>query len=212
MLCRAPRDLDLDLDPDLGPDDRVSSSYGYRERERERHQHQHGAGAGHGKARGKGNAYVFYATSNLYACSTMVNVHRLTRLFHTPHPIYVLVSSGVSIKYTRRFRDVYNATVLAHEPPLLHDGAAPYYQDVMLKLLAFGLNNLTSMLLGSRGGGRVERVIVMDADVLVLRSLDGLFDVIGRLMCFWSLPCAWQHDVEDEDCIGVSCADDESVV
>lgn len=130
----------------------------------------------------QGNAYVFYATSNLYACSAMVNVHRLTRLFQTPHPIYMLVSRAVSASYTRKFRDSYNVTVLVHEPPQLHDGAAPYYQDVMLKLLAFGLNNLTTTIAteGAAHHRKIERVIVMDADVLVLRSLDGLFEKIGR--------------------------------
>ncbi|KIW43397.1 uncharacterized protein PV06_04505 [Exophiala oligosperma] len=129
----------------------------------------------------QGNAYVFYATSNLYACSAMVNVHRLTRLFQTPHPIYMLVSRAVSASYTRKFRDSYNVTVLVHEPPQLHDGAAPYYQDVMLKLLAFGLNNLTTTIAteGAAHHRKIERVIVMDADVLVLRSLDGLFEKIG---------------------------------
>ncbi|KIW10912.1 hypothetical protein PV08_10211 [Exophiala spinifera] len=186
VLCR-PLGLswDRDVDDDNKNDHRKSSSSSPPSYE---YQHVQDHGRDHGRGNSKGNAYVFYATSNLYACSAMVNVDRLTRVFRTPHPIYILVSRGVSEKYTRTFRDVYNVTVLVHEPPRLHDGAAPYYQDVMLKLLAFGLNNLTSTTPSTTSrvdpgpgpaGGRVERAIVMDADVLVLRSLDNLFGLVG---------------------------------
>nr|KAK5446121.1 hypothetical protein LTR18_004040 [Exophiala xenobiotica] len=111
-------------------------------------------------------AYVFYATSNLYACSVMVNIHRLRRLFHTPHPIYLLVSDEVSIRYKSVFRERYNVTIIEHEPHALPMGSAPYYKDVMLKLVAFKLYVWAPM---------VKRVIVLDGDVLVLRSLDSLF-------------------------------------
>ena len=90
----------------------------------------------------------------------MVNIHRLRRLFHTPHPIYLLVSDAVSIRYKTVFRQRYNVTVIEHEPPALPAGSAPYYKDVMLKLVAFKLYVWAPM---------VKRVIVLDGDVLVLR-------------------------------------------
>lgn len=96
----------------------------------------------------------------------MVNIHRLRRLFHTPHPIYILVSDAVSIRYKTVFRERYNVTVIEHEPPPLPAGSAPYYKDVMLKLVAFKLYVWAPM---------VKRVIVLDGDVLVLRGLDSLF-------------------------------------
>ena len=111
-------------------------------------------------------AYVFYATSNLYACSALVNVHRLRRLFRTPHPIYLLASNGVSKAYVSIFWERYNVTIIEHQPPPLPPNSAPYYQDVLLKLVSFGLHHWAP---------RVKRIIVLDSDQLILRSLDDVF-------------------------------------
>ncbi|EXJ89753.1 hypothetical protein A1O3_02820 [Capronia epimyces CBS 606.96] len=114
-------------------------------------------------------AYVFYATSNLYACSALVNMHRLRHLFQTQHPIYLLVSSRVSAKYRRQFQEHYNVTVIEQEPPPLATESAPYYRDVLLKLVSFKLH---------RWAPQLKRIIVLDSDQLVLRSLDELFTQI----------------------------------
>jgi hypothetical protein len=116
-------------------------------------------------------AYVFYATSDLYACSALVNVHRLQRLFQTRHPIFLLVSGGVSTRYRDRFGD-YNVSVIEHEPPPLPIESTPYYRDVLLKLVSFRLHHWAP---------QVQRIVVLDADQLILRPLDGLFRVLDKV-------------------------------
>ncbi|KAI1612419.1 nucleotide-diphospho-sugar transferase [Exophiala viscosa] len=113
-------------------------------------------------------AYVFYATNNVYACSAMINAHRLRNLFHTRHPIYLLVSKDVSVTYKTAFRERYDVTVIEHEPPPISPSptGSNYYHAVMLKLISFKLH---------RWAPHVKRIIVMDADQLLLRSLDDLF-------------------------------------
>lgn len=111
-------------------------------------------------------AYVFYATDNVYACSAMINVHRLKNLFKTRHPIYLLASKGVSGPYKAAFRERYGVRVIEHEPPPVPGGFSRYYRDVMLKLVSFSLH---------RWAPDVRRIIVLDADQLLLRSLDELF-------------------------------------
>lgn len=110
--------------------------------------------------------YVLYATSDLYACSALVNVHRLRYLFHTKHPVYLLASSGVSEVYKERFRDLYNVTVIDHQPPPLAEHSSPYYRDVLLKLVSFNLLNWAPQLL---------RILVLDSDQIILKPLDGAF-------------------------------------
>jgi hypothetical protein len=102
----------------------------------------------------------------------MVNIHPLRRLFHTPHPIYLLVSDEVSIRYKTVFRERCNVTIIEHEPPALPTGSAPYYKDVMLKLVAFKMYVWAPM---------VKSVMVLDGDVLVLRNLDSLFGRVELL-------------------------------
>ncbi|KAF2767467.1 hypothetical protein EJ03DRAFT_337685 [Teratosphaeria nubilosa] len=52
---------------------------------------------------GDGFAYVFYATADSYACSVLVNIHRLHNLLHITYPIHVLVSSAGSQVYIDAF-------------------------------------------------------------------------------------------------------------
>lgn len=111
-------------------------------------------------------AYVFYATTNLYACSALVNIHRLRHLFQTRHPTYLLVSADVSAPYRATFEEDYGVTIIEHEPPPLVPGGAPYYRDVMLKLIGFKLHHWAP---------RLRRIILLDSDQLVLQSLDHLF-------------------------------------
>jgi hypothetical protein len=110
--------------------------------------------------------YVFYATTDLYACSALVNVHRLRFLFHTKHPVYLLASSGVSDVYKERFRERYNVTVIEHEPPPLAGDSSPYYRDVLLKLISFNILNWAPQL---------RRILVIDSDQIILKPLDGVF-------------------------------------
>ncbi|TKA77566.1 hypothetical protein B0A55_06637 [Friedmanniomyces simplex] len=121
---------------------------------------------GDGTAAGAtGHAYVFYATSDPYACSVLVNIHCLRNLLNSTLPIHVLASSDVTEPYMAAFRTA-NATVHVEQAPALKNPAAGYYQDCMLKLLAFKMQLLDPTL---------KRVLAFDSDQLILRNLDHLF-------------------------------------
>ncbi|KEF50987.1 uncharacterized protein A1O9_12964 [Exophiala aquamarina CBS 119918] len=79
--------------------------------------------------------YAFYATSDNYACSALVNIHRLCFLFHTKFPIYLLTTTAVSQAFKETAKERYDVTVIEHAPPPLAVGGAPYYRDVLLKLV-----------------------------------------------------------------------------
>ena len=110
-------------------------------------------------------AYVFYATQDDYACSVLVNVHRLNNLFNTSHRIIVLVKPDLPSRYLTALT-AQNATVIPYEPPPLADSNVPYYQDVLLKLVGFRLHHYIPSL---------KRVLILDSDQLILQSLDHIF-------------------------------------
>jgi hypothetical protein len=112
-------------------------------------------------------AYVFYAIDNLYACSALVNIHRLLS-FRTRHRIHLLASPKLSDRYIEVF-EALNVTVTVLDPPLLPGNPMEdYYDGCLLKLIAFRMHMIDSNL---------RRVIVLDADQLILRSLDSLFEL-----------------------------------
>lgn len=113
------------------------------------------------------NAYVFYASADEYACSVLINIHRLQHLFHTKHRIFVLASRGVSSEYIAAF-EAANATVSVQNPPPLHPNSVEYYRDCLLKLLGFRMHEIDPSL---------KRVLVLDSDQLVLRNLDHVFEL-----------------------------------
>ncbi|KAK5674283.1 hypothetical protein LTS10_013021 [Elasticomyces elasticus] len=112
-----------------------------------------------------GFAYVFYATSDPYACSVLVNIHRLHNVLNSTLPIHVLASSDVGESYMAAFNAA-NAIVHIEQAPALKDTGADYYQDCMLKLLAFKMQLLDPSL---------KRVLAFDSDQLIMRNLDHLF-------------------------------------
>ena len=112
-------------------------------------------------------AYVFYATEPEYACSVLINIDRLNSIFHTKHRIVVIVKPTISSEYLSRFT-AQNATVIPYEPPPLYDNDVPYYADVLLKLVAFRLHQYIPSL---------KRVLILDSDQIVLRSLDHVFSL-----------------------------------
>ncbi|RMY71114.1 hypothetical protein D0863_05364 [Hortaea werneckii] len=114
----------------------------------------------------KGFAYAFYATSDSYACSALVNIHRLQHELESKLPIHMLVSDGVSSPYIQAFEA---AGVFVHHeqtPKLKSSMIGSYYEDCLLKLLAFKLHALDP---------RVKRVLALDSDQLVMHNLDHLF-------------------------------------
>jgi len=113
-------------------------------------------------------AYVFYATTDEYACAVLVNINRLQTRFFTRHRIHVLLSKDVSTVYVNAIT-LTGATITVRDPPPvgIHWGA-DRYKHCLLKLLAFGLHEIDRSF---------ERIAVMDADQLILQELDHVFDL-----------------------------------
>lgn len=111
------------------------------------------------------NAYVFYATQDVYACSVLVNIHRLRHIYHTKHRILVFVSSGVSNEYLTRFKAL-DAKVILETPPPLSTGSSPYYKDCLLKLVPFRVHELNE---------QIQRCLILDSDQLIMQNIDAIF-------------------------------------
>ncbi|KID94744.1 alphaN-acetylglucosamine transferase, partial [Metarhizium majus ARSEF 297] len=112
------------------------------------------------------NAYVFYADSDNYACSVLVNAHILQHLMGTRYRIFAIISGGVS----RTMQDALAAknVKMIHETPLpLHANSVSYYKGCLLKLAAFKLHEYDSS---------IRRLLALDADQLILQNLDKIFD------------------------------------
>jgi alpha-N-acetylglucosamine transferase len=115
------------------------------------------------------NAYVFYATSNTYACSALVNAHIIRNVLKSTVPIYLLASPGLGEQALSTITNSpVNITVVPDIAPPLAPNSAAYYSEVLLKLRAFQLHHVNPAL---------KRVIVLDSDQLVRKNLDHLFDL-----------------------------------
>jgi hypothetical protein len=113
------------------------------------------------------NAYVFYATDDAYACSVLVNIRRLQNDFDTPYRIFVLATVDVHEAYLESM-EALGATVSIQDPPRLAKDDVPYYRGCLMKMLGFKMHKLDPTL---------KRVLVLDADQLVMQSLDHVFDL-----------------------------------
>jgi hypothetical protein len=111
------------------------------------------------------SAYVFYATQDVYACSVAVNIYLLKRVFHTQHRIFVFLSTDISSSY-RSLIQMLDASIIDEEPLPLHDNTIPYYRGCLLKLSAFRMHEIDAS---------ISRVLVLDADQLIMHNLDHLF-------------------------------------
>ncbi|KAK7732301.1 hypothetical protein SLS53_008592 [Cytospora paraplurivora] len=129
-----------------------------------------------------GFAYVFYATADLYACSTLVNIHRLRTLRSTV-PIHVLASDYLSVSFMNALEDA-NVTVHIEETPQTPALLGSYYEDSLLKMLVFKMHKLDPTL---------KRVLIIDSDQLILKHFDNLFSDlpvvdIAAPRAYWSPP------------------------
>ncbi|KAK7423690.1 hypothetical protein QQX98_000880 [Neonectria punicea] len=111
------------------------------------------------------SAYVFYATQDNYACSVLVNAHLLKTVHHSAHRIVALLSKDVSSKYHSSLKAL-GVEVVKEQPMPLNSNSSDYYRGCLLKLAAFRMHEIAPSL---------RRVLVLDADQLILRSLDHLF-------------------------------------
>lgn len=125
------------------------------------------------------HAYVFYATSNAYACSALVNFHRLRTVFFSKVPAIVLVGPKVS-DATISVMVQNGLEVIRDQPPPLAVGGVGYYTDVLLKLRALRLHQIKPNL---------KRIQVLDSDQLILKDLDPLFGLplvdIAAPLAYW---------------------------
>lgn len=119
------------------------------------------------EAEESGFAYVFYATSDSYACSALVNIHQLQTLGSTI-PVHVLASEGVSKPYIDAFATA-GATTHVETTPKLPLQHGHYYEDCLLKLVVFKMHTLDPSL---------RRVLLFDSDQLILKHFDNLFSDI----------------------------------
>lgn len=115
-------------------------------------------------------AYVFYATTDIYACSVLVNMARLRDLNSTI-PIHILISSDVSTDLGDALEDA-GGRVHEEIPPKLAQDSAAYYKDCLLKMLAFKMHMLEPGM---------ERVLVLDADQLSIKNMDHLFEALPEV-------------------------------
>lgn len=132
--------------------------------------------------RNDGYAYVFYATADLYACSTLVNIHRLRTLKSTI-PIHVLASEFLSVPFMNALHDA-NVTVHIEETPQTPALLGSYYEDSLLKMLVFKMHKLDPTL---------RRVLILDSDQLILKHFDNLFSDLPVVdlaapRAYWSPP------------------------
>ncbi|KAF8465022.1 nucleotide-diphospho-sugar transferase [Kalaharituber pfeilii] len=134
------------------------------------------------------HAYVFYATNYDYACSALVNIDRLLH-----HPtiktsgarIGVYLSSDMPSAdvddlagvFDRLAAETNGRVFVIHAQPPKDKLKKPmkYYKDVLLKLVTFdlGMRDFSE----ESAPIKVERMIVFDADQLILRNLDHLFSL-----------------------------------
>ncbi|TGZ82162.1 hypothetical protein EX30DRAFT_216913 [Ascodesmis nigricans] len=101
------------------------------------------------------NAYIFYATSNTYACSALVNIHRLSRFHHhnsTVPGLIALITPAVSPSLVKRLRAT-GAVVMVLQPPRVNSvlGGGDYYRESLLKLRALGVREMGREWSGKRG-------------------------------------------------------------
>jgi hypothetical protein len=127
-------------------------------------------------------AYVFYATSDEYACSIMIAIMRLYT-FRTKAHIIVLLTEGVSPEYRTALEK--QEVVISVQEPMKnprysrHDGR----DGNMLKLAGFSAHHIIKDL---------RRVIILEADQYIYRSLDSLFEMpdcdIAAPRMYWEDP------------------------
>ncbi|TGZ85480.1 nucleotide-diphospho-sugar transferase [Ascodesmis nigricans] len=127
-------------------------------------------------------AYVFYATSNPYFCSALIAAASLRRL-GTTHPIILITSPNIRSLALETAKSQ-NIILVPLEPPKIpYSEHISYYEDVLLKLLSFSLHHHFPYL---------KRIIVLDSDQLVLKSLDHLFELpsvdVAAPSAYWTAP------------------------
>lgn len=118
-------------------------------------------------------AYVFYAATDPYGCSALVNMARLRRLGEglLPATDLILIASdklspSIARAAERVHAVVYNSTSFPLQLAAPVGRSASYYQDSFNKFLGFLLPSNV-----------YRRIILMDPDCLIFRSPHHLFEL-----------------------------------
>jgi hypothetical protein len=106
-------------------------------------------------------ALALYATDDAYALAALVLVEQVRRLGLDPSIEVVLLHRWISSRFRKAFED--RGVRLLRVRPLRYVGRG-YYRDCLIKLHVLGLTDY-------------ERVVFLDADGLLLRSPQPLFDL-----------------------------------
>lgn len=110
------------------------------------------------------HAYVLYATSDIYMCSALINLRRIRRFGASRHnDVVVIIPEDYQPSNTLSVASAAgNFTVIRVAPTVkLSDST---YHDVLTKLRVFELE-------------QYDRIVYIDADSLVMRSMDDLFQL-----------------------------------
>jgi len=109
-------------------------------------------------------AYVLYATSDIYMCSALINLRRIRRFGASrDNDVAVIIPEDYQPSDTLSVASAAgNFTVIRVAPTVkLSDST---YHDVLTKLRVFELE-------------QYDRIVYIDADSLVMRSMDDLFQL-----------------------------------
>lgn len=111
-------------------------------------------------------AYVFPITGDEVSCAALINIDRLIEEFNTRHRIIALIRGNMTLEYLNAL-NARNITILEEKQLHQQDGEHSGRMGA-LKLEAFRLRQVDATL---------KRVLVVDPDALILRSLDSVFDL-----------------------------------
>ncbi|TPX64637.1 hypothetical protein SpCBS45565_g05730 [Spizellomyces sp. 'palustris'] len=115
------------------------------------------------------HAYVFYATNTEYACSVLINM-ALIRKWGSVIRFVFIITDKVPKAYVEKAASHFGAHIVHVTPPPPPAGSNPNdvatYGEVMTKLLAFSLYTYG-----------YTRIMTLDADQLVRKNLDHLFEL-----------------------------------
>jgi hypothetical protein len=160
-----------------------------------------------GNTNGKGEkcAYVFYASDDTYACGALVNMARLQKTLPRDVDLIMVAFDSISnsireIATQRLGALIYNSSSFGKEYDMgFPIGRHQHYRHCFLKFLAFLLPRETYL-----------RLIMMDADSLILRPPHHLFNLPDELplavpSAYWLRPqyisvTNWLMSVSGQKC------------
>lgn len=138
-------------------------------------------------------AIAFYAARDEYMCSTIINVARLEWLGTDPSIDRIVIIPKTYTPKERHLAALKACSVHIVEAPALtgpDNDTELFYRDCMAKLFIFSLADY-------------QRIVYMDADSIVRRNLDWMFDLpevdVAAPRAYWIDPGRPRDGCEDKD-------------